>query len=279
MSILITLREYRNLPEAENQVRDYLLKNSKEIIDKSIYELAEKTYTSPATIVRLCKKLGLKGFSQLKIQIASEIKAFDTIHLDILDTTSIAKNDSVKQIIDKITAISLQSIEETRILLDEKKLLNSARELMKASVIDFYGVGASNTVAFDATYKFMRIGKSVACFQLSDRQFVQAINSDKNHVGVLFSYSGETREIIEMAKTLQDNAVTTIAITCSTKSTLADLCDFALFVSSKETIFRSGAMSSRTAQLYIVDILYSICTSLDYDRSVKNVNKTRIISK
>ena len=125
----------------------------------------------------------------------------------------------------------------------------------------------------------MRIGKSVSCFQLSDRQIVQAINSDKNHVGVLFSYSGETREIIEMAKTLQDNAVTTIAITCSTKSTLADLCDFALFVSSKETIFRSGAMSSRTAQLYIVDILYSICTSLDYDRSVKNVNKTRIISK
>ncbi|MEA4875378.1 MurR/RpiR family transcriptional regulator [Anaerorhabdus sp.] len=279
MSILITLREYRNLPEAENQVRDYLLKNSKEIIDKSIYELAEKTYTSPATIVRLCKKLGVKGFSQLKIQIASEIKAFDTIHLDILDTTSIAKNDSVKQIIDKITNISIQSIEETRILLDEKKLLNSARELMKASVIDFYGVGASNTVAFDAAYKFMRIGKSVSCFQLSDRQIVQAINSDKNHVGVLFSYSGETREIIEMAKTLQDNAVTTIAITCSTKSTLADLCDFALFVSSKETIFRSGAMSSRTAQLYIVDILYSICTSLDYDRSVKNVNKTRIISK
>ncbi|MFV0552252.1 MAG: MurR/RpiR family transcriptional regulator [Anaerorhabdus sp.] len=279
MSILITLREYRNLSEAENQVRDYLLKNSKEIIDKSIYELAEKTYTSPATIVRLCKKLGVKGFSQLKIQIASEIKAFDTIHLDILDTTSIAKDDSVKQIIDKVTNISIQSIEETRILLDEKKLLNSARELMKASVIDFYGVGASNTVAFDAAYKFVRIGKSVSCFQLSDRQIVQAINSDKNHVGVLFSYSGETREIIEMAKTLQDNAVTTIAITCSTKSTLADLCDFALFVSSKETIFRSGAMSSRTAQLYIVDILYSICTSLDYDRSVKNVNKTRIISK
>ncbi len=279
MSILITLREYRNLPEAENQVRDYLLKNSKEIIDESIYELAEKTYTSPATIVRLCKKLGVKGFSQLKIQIASEIKAFETIHLDILDTTSIAKNDSVKQIIDKITNISIQSIEETRILLDEKKLLNSAKELMKASVIDFYGVGASNTVAFDAAYKFMRIGKSVSCFQLSDRQIVQSINSDKNHVGVLFSYSGETREIIEIAKTLQDNAVTTIAITCSTKSTLTDLCDFALFVSSKETVFRSGAMSSRTAQLYIVDILYSICTSLDYDRSVKNVNKTRIISK
>lgn len=279
MSVLITLREFKNLPEAQDQVRKYILKNSKEIIDDSIYELATKTYTSPATIVRLCQRVGVKGFGQFKIQVASEIKAFETIHLDILDTTLIAKNDSVKQIIDKITNISIQSIEETRILLDETELLKAAKKLVKASVIDFYGMGASNTVAFDAAYKFMRIGKSVSCFQLADRQIVQSINSGKEHVGVLFSYSGETKEIIEIAKALQTNGVITIAITCSSKNKLIDLCDHALFVSSKETVFRSGAMSSRTSQLYIVDILYSICTSLDYDQSSINVNKTRIISK
>ena len=279
MSILITLREYNGFASAESQVRDYILKNSKEVINISIHELAEKTYTSPATIVRLCKKLDVKGFGKLKVQLASEIKAFEDIHLDVLDTTTISKNDSIQQIIDRITTISIQTIEETRILLSEETLLAAAKEIMQASVIDFYGFGASNTVAFDAAFKFMRIGRNVSCFQLSDRQLVQSINAEKDHIGVLFSYSGETEEIIEIAKNLQKNGVTTIAITCSTKSKLSTYCDYSLFVSAKETLFRSGAMSSRTSQLYIVDILYSICTSLDYDKAISNVNRTRIIPK
>jgi len=279
MSILITLREYNGFAAAESQVRDYILRNSKEVINISIHELAEKTYTSPATIVRLCKKLEVGGFGKLKVQLASEIKAFENIHLDVLDTTTISKDDNIQQIIDRITTISIQTIEETRILLNEEKLLAAAKEIMKASVIDFFGLGASNTVAFDAAYKFMRIGKNVSCFQLSDRQLVQSINAERDHIAILFSYSGETKEIIEIAKNLQKNAVTTIAITCSTKSKIDEYCDYSLFVSSKESIFRSGAMSSRTSQLYIVDILYSICTSLDYDKAISNVNRTRIIPK
>ena len=85
MSVLINLRDHKKLPEAENEIRTYILKHPKEVLSMSIHELAKKTYTSPTSIVRLCKRLDIKGFSQLKIQLSSEIKTFDNLHLEILD--------------------------------------------------------------------------------------------------------------------------------------------------------------------------------------------------
>lgn len=279
MSILIKLREYRTLPEAENQARLYILKHSKEVLGMSIYDVAKASYTSPATVVRLCKRMDVKGFNKLKIQLASEIKNFDDIHMDVLDTTSIAKEDTPHMIIEKITNITLKSIEETKILINEEVLMKVAQLIMGGLIIDLYGIGASNIVAQDATHKFMRIGKNVASYQLSDRQYVQAVNSNENHVGIIFSYSGTTEEMLKIAKILQENGTPSVCITSSSMNPLKALCDYNLFVSTKETVFRSGAMASRTSQLFIVDLLYALCTSLDYEHAVESVNKTRIVVK
>ena len=158
-------------------------------------------------------------------------------------------------------------------------MLEAAKKIMGASTIDFYGVGASHIVAMDATYKFMRIGLNVACFGLIDRQLVQATNADPTHVALIISYSGETKEMLDIAKRLQSNGVTIITLTSSQSNALTEYGDINLFVSAKETIYRSGAMASRSSQLYIMDILYAICIHLDYDHCTKQINKTRIISK
>lgn len=279
MSVLIKLRDYRNLPAAESEVRKYILKNAKQVLDMTVYDVANNSYTSPATVIRLCKKLDMKGFNQFKIKLASEIRGFDNLQLDVLDTTNVSEKDTPEIVIDKITSIDRQSIEETRLLLNEKSLSEAAKHLHDASIINFFGVGASNIVALDATYKFMRIGKNVASYQLYDRQYVQAVNSDSSHVAVIFSYSGETKEMLQVLNELQKNGCYVIAVTCSTSNTLANLADNSIAVSSKETVFRSGAMASRITQLYIVDILYALCCQLDYDVVKEKVVKTRITNQ
>ncbi|MEG0709838.1 MAG: MurR/RpiR family transcriptional regulator [Longicatena sp.] len=279
MSVLIKLREFRNLPSAENEVRKFVLKNAKKVLTMTVYDVAKESYTSPATVVRLCKKLETKGFNQFKILLAAEINAFDFMNLELLDTTNILKNDTPTTIVDKITNIAIQSIEETRILANISELKEVAEKLLSADIIDLFGVGASNIVALDATYKFMRIGKNVSCYQLSDRQYVQAVNSSSNHIGIIFSYSGETLEMIKILNILQKNGCPVVAITCSSSNTLAKLADFSLPVSTRESLFRSGAMASRITQLYIVDILYALCCSIDYDNAKEMVLKTRISTK
>lgn len=279
MSVLLKLREYKQLPNSENEVREYILKNSNEVIKMSIQELASKSFTSPPTIMRLCKRLGLKGFSDLKIEIASELKTFETMNINILDNATFKKTDTVKDIVNKITDITVKSIEETSLLADEKVLYEVAKGIMKADVIDFYGVGASNNIAFDAAFKFMRIGKIVGCLSLIDRQKIQAINSNKNHFAVLISYSGETKEILEIAYILQNNNVPSVSITSRTENKLMNKTLYNLFVTSKESNLRNGAIVSRTSTLYMVDLLYTTCISLDFDNSFEMLKKTLTITK
>ena len=278
MSVLIKLRDYRNLSAAENQVREYILKYPKKVLEYTVYELAKESFTSPATVVRLCKKIDIKGFARLKVLLAEETKYFQDMKLNLLDTTTIEKNDSPHAIIEKITNIAVKTIEETRVLVNEKQFMQVARLLQKAVIVDFYGVGASSPVAIDAQYKFMRIGKNVITYQLYDRQYVQAVNSDASHVGIIISYSGETKEMLKIAGILQKNGTPVVAVTSSGENSLNRIADYNLFVTAKETVFRSGAMASRTAQLYIIDILYALYCSLDYDESIKKIQQTRIES-
>lgn len=276
MSVLIKLRDYRNLSAAENQVREYILKYPKKVLEYTVYELAKESFTSPATVVRLCKKIDIKGFARLKVLLAEETKYFQDMKLNLLDTTTIEKNDSPHAIIEKITNIAIKTIEETRVLVNEKQFMQVAWLLQKAVIVDFYGVGASSPVAIDAQYKFMRIGKNVITYQLYDRQYVQAVNSDASHVGIIISYSGETKEMLKIAGILQKNGTPVVAVTSSGENSLNRIADYNLFVTAKETVFRSGAMASRTAQLYIIDILYALYCSLDYDESIKKIQQTRI---
>lgn len=279
MSVLINLRDHKKLPEAENEIRTYILKHPKEVLSMSIHELAKKTYTSPTSIVRLCKRLDIKGFSQLKIQLSSEIKTFDNLHLEILDTTMIKKEDTPEVIIDKITNIELESIEETRMLIDSKKMKKAVQMIYDCHTLDLYGVGASNIVALDALYKFMRVGKTVAWYQSQDRQYVQAKISDSTHLAIIFSYSGETKSMVDIAKVLQENGVSIISVTSTSSSTLSNLADINIHISTRETVFRSGAMASRASSLYIVDMLYALYCSKDYDHASEMIEKTRIDSK
>ena len=278
MNTLITMRDMQNLPEAESHVRDFILKNAEHVTRMTIYDLAQQTYTSTATIIRFSRRIGCKGFGDLKIRIAAELNAFSNINFEFTDLTIISQDDNEKEIVNKITGISLKSIEETRILLDEVTLMTVAKQMMAADILDFYGMGASNTIAFDAAYKFMRIGKNVSCFSVSDRQYVQAVNSGRNHFALLISYSGQTKEMINIANALQKANVSSCAITRNSDNDLIRLTDYHLYVCGKESVFRSGAMVSRTSTLYMIDLLYSLCISLSWGDSLKNIQKSRVVS-
>ncbi len=243
-----------------------------------MYDLARESFTSPATVVRLCKKIDIRGFTRLKVLLAEEIKYFQDMKLNLLDSTTIEKDDTPRAVIEKITNIAVKTIEETRVLVNEKQFMKVVKLLEKAVIIDFYGVGASHIVAMDGLFKFMRIGKNVITYQFYDRQYVQAVNSDASHVGIIISYSGETKEMLQIAGILQKNGTPVVAVTSCGENSLNRIADYNLFVTAKETVFRSGAMASRTAQLYIIDILYALYCSLHYDETIQRIQQTRIDS-
>ena len=74
------------LTPIETEIGYYILKNQEDILDMSVIELAEKTFVSKSAIHRFCKKIGLKGFNELKVILAKDISEMksdvEMIHLN-----------------------------------------------------------------------------------------------------------------------------------------------------------------------------------------------------
>ncbi|HEX3452887.1 MAG TPA: MurR/RpiR family transcriptional regulator, partial [Solirubrobacteraceae bacterium] len=64
---------YGTLRAAEQRVADFILKHPDELIYLTVTELAERTNTSESTVVRLCQKIGYKGYQEFKIVLARDL--------------------------------------------------------------------------------------------------------------------------------------------------------------------------------------------------------------
>ena len=97
LTYLERIREvYPKLKGVEKKVVEYIMQNPERIIKLSITELSEECDSGEATIFRVCKKLGYKGYQELKIKIASEvIEPIKDIHEEVSENDNILIIDDV----------------------------------------------------------------------------------------------------------------------------------------------------------------------------------------
>lgn len=60
------------LSDSQKDIYDYICNNQDKVIHMTVQDLALANYVSPASIIKLSKKLGFKGFSDLKFFIKSK---------------------------------------------------------------------------------------------------------------------------------------------------------------------------------------------------------------
>jgi len=159
--------------------------------------------------------------------------------------------------------------------LDYQEVEKAVKCFISAKHINFFGVGASAVVTMDAQQKLLRINKYSTAYLDPHMQMTVAANSSAGDVAVGISWSGETKDTIEASKLSKENDATLITITKYGKNRLSDLADIKLMLVAPETSIRAGAISSRIAQMNMIDILYSCLLSQDYYKVKKYLEKTR----
>ena len=275
MSILIKLRENKDFTVNEEDIAKYIIKNFRNIRELDTNIIAAKTYTSNASVTRMCKKIGFNGFQDFKMKMIEEVVSLENQEINF-DNSDIDKKDSTAIIIEKLNKLSISSLQETK-LLQEISMIDSVVDLItEKEVIDFYGIGASHIVCLDAQYKFMRAGKIVNTFEGSDLQHVQAVNSNLKHLAILISYSGLTKEILDIAEILQEKDIETVSVTGYGNNKLVKKCKYNLFVTSREALIRSAAIYSRMSMLNLIDVLYFVYYNKNYDYVSEKIIKTKI---
>jgi DNA-binding MurR/RpiR family transcriptional regulator len=139
-----------------------------------------------------------------------------------------------------------------------------------------FGIGSSLLVAKDAQLKFLRINKKTYVSDDWHTQLLTATNMSPNDLGIIISYSGQTHEMIECAKAIREAGAESISITRFGNNPVKSLCKHHLYVAANESLFRSGAMSSRISLLNVIDILYTGYNNRQYDKSLELLAKTHI---
>lgn len=80
MRLLKALHETERFSTTELPIVQYLLEHSRDIAHMTIRDLADKTFSSPASIFRLCQKLNMKGYNEFKIKFISETNRVSLEH-------------------------------------------------------------------------------------------------------------------------------------------------------------------------------------------------------
>ncbi|EJO5346528.1 MurR/RpiR family transcriptional regulator [Clostridium botulinum] len=271
MGVLLRIREnFDSMTKSEKKIAEYILKNPKSIINYSAEEIGIKTSTSPASVVRFTKKVGYNSLNEFKFSLVRE-GTEDNSKFDHI----ISSNDGIDTVINKLANKTIDTINDTKKLLDDKKLLQAIKAIKNAETIYLYGVGASALVAMDFQYKLARINKKVMFQQDSHLQLAVSVHITSRDVAIAISYSGNTREVNLAIEKAKKNGANTIAITKCGKNALSDIADINLNIPSIEKDLRVGAISSRASQLFVTDSLFLGIAKENFDDTEKKLITTR----
>ncbi len=246
-----------SLSKKELKVANYILKHSEEVSKMTVAELSKKCKTSTATIMRLCYSLKYSGYKEfikaLYSDIANHIKKDETIYdIDNEDVHDL----SIESIIYSVSNLNINCLNTTLKIINPKDVEKAVELIDKATKVNIYALSGSKVVAYDAFFKFQRLGIDVQAFDEPHSQLLSASVSKPTDVAIIISYTGETLQIIETATLLKKRNVPIIAITRYGLNTLSKLANITIHHASIGKSLRTYSTRSRTVQHNIIDILF-----------------------
>lgn len=255
--LALVRRSLTRLSAAEARVAETILGDPTLVVDLAINDLARLCSTSLSTVARFAQSLGFSGYRELRVAVARTVTLAQAQQARFsLDTTAIDQEDEPPTIAAKIAAQEIDAIEKTALGLDAAALDRVARAVVAARRIDILGQAASSLTAQDLQQKLARIGCSVSHSPDPHLSLTAASLRTADDVVIAFSHSGETREVVRAVELARDAGALTVAVTGVSDSALALAADVALLTYAHESPFRMAAMTSRIAQLALVDMLF-----------------------
>jgi DNA-binding MurR/RpiR family transcriptional regulator len=271
--VLITIRSLLpNLAPVERRVAQAVLDDPAGVAWLNISELASSCGTSATSVVRFCRAIGMRGYPELRLALAGAVAHDD--NASVAASAEIDPDDDAATIAKKVAYADAKAVTDTASHLDIPTLERAVRALAVAQRIDVFGVGASGFVALDLQVKLQRIGKPA--FAWTDPHMAISVASlrQRGDVAIGLSHTGTTVDTIDVLREAHDHGATTIAVTNFPWSPITEVADFVLLTAARETAFRSGAMTSRIAQLTIIDCLFITLAQQDLPATRAALEKT-----
>ena len=258
------------LTQRERKIVEFLKNNEDSLLNDTITEFSEKAGVSDATMVRFCKHLGYKGYQDFKMHVAR-----DMIPKERQYNPSLGKEDDSSSICSKIFNNELSVLSRTLLETDIKVLEQIVDHLYAAEKIVIFGTGGSLNVAKDALHKFMKIGLMPYVYEDIDLQLMAASLLSEKDAALVISHSGGNLRTLRCLEIAKAAGAYTMALTGLGKNPISKAADLTVHIASEKMIFQSESVSTRIAQLAILDTIAAMAAFRDYERSNEAMEATR----
>lgn len=273
ITILIETR-YGDLRASEKKAADYILKHMDKIRGMSLEKAAKKSGVSQPTIIRLTRALGFRGYKEFRYAIVEELaREQEGEERKLMYGYSLSRNDRLDDIPGKVVATTERIMEETLKNFSVNIYEKVIQTLKQARMIDIYSVENSNAVALDLLTKLLYLGFHCRHFDDHYHQKISAGSLTEEDVAIGVSFSGYSKDTVEVMKEAKKSGARTIVVTSFRNSLISKYADL-LICTSQEQLFYGDAIFSRTSQMMVVDMIYMGLIVSDYDRFVKRLDKS-----
>ncbi|MCT2401470.1 MurR/RpiR family transcriptional regulator [Novosphingobium mangrovi (ex Huang et al. 2023)] len=257
------------MAKSAQRIAEFILERPEDIVGMSVTELSEATGVSEGSVINFCRSIGLSGFQQMKLSLAQEIvQPVQFIHEDL------DRADDMETVCRKVFHSGIQALRDTLSVLDADALARAVEAVRSAKRVEIYGIGSSAPIAEDTHYRMLRIGLNARAVTDSHIQAISASRCDPDVAVITISHSGATHETVVTTKLAKEAGARTIVVTNFARSPIQAYSDIVLFTMARETRFRTEAMTSRIAQLCVIDALIAGLALADYDHATDVLKKT-----
>ncbi len=268
MDVRRRLRDAKGLTPTEAQLARSVLALGERVQSLSIKELAAASATSIATVHRLCKKLGLEGYKELKVALAratAKGQGADEVDFDF----PFEAGWEPARVAAGLKSLYASAIDETLEVLDMDELARAADLIRRAAVVDVYTESHNLYPAQMFVDRLLSAGRQATCHENQERKIRCALTSDETHVALLISYSGVNQLYDQALPLLANNGVPMILIGAPmAKERIPGLDAYLLVGDSESTLHRITQFASHISVQYVLDTLYGSVVAGDYDRTL-----------
>lgn len=245
-----------NLTVQEQHIIDYILEHPEKLFDLTANELAKVTFTSSSTIIRLCKKLGTKGFPDFQIKFALEYKDLQLEKYQRSSHGSLNEDKVIHKSIHSLPFIYEEAIYETQKMLHYERITKIVNWIKNADRVNIYGVDANYYIAQQICARWNEFGINALAFNSINKHYLVNIKQKEKHISFVISHSGNNKAIIDIAQTIKLYNQKVIAVTGNEKSELISLADDYIKSYTSSEQFALSKIFNNTSTQYIFDVLY-----------------------
>lgn len=243
-------KQLPDLTKSEKIIGEYILANPMAIIRYSLTQVAKESKSSNTAIIRLCQKLGYKGYSEFK---------FSMSRAALSDTGSAAEvsvsgsRTSMTDIVRQYVSYLNQMAAET----DMEEIRTIASIICQSARVAIMGSNRTGFSASQLSYRLSKLG--VANHLLTDQVLMKDYMEifGPGDLCLIFSISTITCDYKEISQRLKKNGAEVVLFTMNASTPLKKICGHTICLPQISYNKKMGFLDDQAIFFVFIEVLLS----------------------